>query len=208
MFSAGQASAASVEIFVDDGTLTDWESITSVTVGDKEFTYISQTGLDENVISEFQEIIPGGLYNFSLHDLEQGPVGDWVLEFSLAILSPFDLSLDISGSDIDTTSILNNTSVTADIYSDAGFTNLLASISTVNGVPSPNVVFAGGDQIWVRMTGDVDSTGILSDVVLQFDQVETGQAPIPEPSTLILACFGGVGVIAMSRLRRRKAIRN
>lgn len=193
----GQASAQSVELAVDDGSDDDWESIQSVVVGDKEFNYISQTGLDENVTAEFQEIIPYRLYNFSLHDLEEGPVEDWLLDFSIRVTYPFSLVLDIIGADLDTTSIISNTSVTAEIYADAGFSTLLASINTVNGVPSGKAVFAGGDQIWVRMTGDVDDTGVLSDVTLEVNQV-------PEPGSMMLAGLGVAGLLGTVWIRRRR----
>lgn len=202
LFSATQASANQIIVAVDDGSAADWESLVNIDLGDKQFAYISQTGLDENVDALFNETVPNQRYNVALTGLEIGPIENFEILFSIAIQFPFSLDLDLGSTELDSISLTNNTSVVAEIYSDAGYTNLLSTMNSVNGSNVGPVAFDGGDQIWVRLLGSVDDTGLLSSVTLSVTQVEA--APIPEPSSLALAGLGAFSMFGVMWARRRK----
>ncbi len=191
--SAGPAHSLNV----NDGTASDWESVGTVHIGDKIFTYISESGLDSNVNAEFHEVIQNYVYNFQLHELETGPVGNWNLRFKVEV-DPMISPNSIFGNDLDTNKVLSSTNVTAQIYSDAAFSSLITTLTSVDGNANGVVYYTPAvNAIWVDLTGTLTGGGQLSDVNLEISQT-------PEPSSFVLVGIAAVGGLVYSR-RRTKA---
>ena len=127
------------------------------------------------------------------------------LQYSVAVNSP---GLFFRTADLDVTHIRPETSVVKDIFADSGFTTLLGSLASPNGIPSMNFNIAGlYTTLYIRDTVVLDPNGSIAG----FTNVYTLQpsrdvvVATPEPASLALIAMGGLNVLGVLVVRRRKA---
>jgi spore coat protein U-like protein len=177
-------------------TLSSWEAAGSFTLGDKTFTYISESNINGAAAIEFHSlgnqtysVVLGGLV-----DNLTATTGD--LKYSVSITSG-SLHFYQAALDVNAVGISPSYDVTKSIYSDSGYSSLIGSINHTNtNAPGP-IGISPYTTIYVDDSlSYVSGTGELSNVTNTFSQV-------PEPSTFALLGLGGVG-LAIRAYRRRQ----
>ena len=192
-----ESGASAALVFLDN-----WTS--PVTVGDKTFTPISHslsTSVNAFIDIEVSGNIHTGTYSFNLGGLGSVTGGlNAVVEYQVTINDPGWVFKTVG---LDSTHIADNTSVTKDVFSDSGFTNLLATQSAINGVPGTSVNVSGGDYttLYIRDTTVLDATGSLAGYSNTFTQTQTA----PVPGTLTMVGLAALSMIGVRFWRRRTA---
>jgi len=199
---AGAASAQSTFI----GTLANWAANPVQTIGDKQYTYLTQSGswnslelftLSTNVPLNSNSLTVNGLSDY---------VGPFTLSFGYELLvtntSNYFDSMALSVNSTGTT-----TTVTKDIFDTfAAFSTGTVpgsgtwSLSLINSGSGSTVSLPPIQTVWVRDTITASPSGSLLGVTNTVVQ-------LPEPSSLALAGIGaGLGGAAYWRKRRLATI--
>jgi hypothetical protein len=199
---AGAASGASLEI----GNLAFWAANPTQAIGDKQYTYLTQSGswnslelftLSTNVPLNSNSLTVNGLSDY---------IGPFTLSFGYELLvtntSNYFDSMSLSVNATGTT-----TTVTKDIFSSlAAFNSGTApgsgtwSLSLINSGSGSTVSLPPIQTVWVRDTITASPSGSLLGVTNTVVQ-------LPEPSSLALAGIGaGLGGAAYWRKRRLATI--
>jgi hypothetical protein len=200
---AGAASAASLEI----GTLAFWAANPIQTIGDKQYTYLTQSGswnslelftLSTNVPLNSNSLTVNGLSDY---------VGPFTLSFGYELqvtnTSNYFDSMSLSVNSTGTT-----TTVTKDIFDTfAAFSTGTAvpgvgtwSLSLINSGSGSTVSLSPIQTVWVRDWITASPSGSLLGVTNTVVQ-------LPEPSSLALAGIGaGLSGAAYWRKRRLATI--
>lgn len=191
LYLGNQVSAAPI-------SLDNWTS--PITVGDKTFTPISHSSTVS--INAFVDIaqsgdIHTGTYSFNLGGLGSVTGGlDAVVEYSVTINDPNWFFKSVA---LDVTHNSNTTTVTKDVYSDSGFTNLVGTESSTDGVPGTTINLSGNyTTLYIRDTTVLDATGSISGFSNAFTQ-----QPIPEPGSMTLVAMGAISMVGLTVWRRR-----
>ena len=197
---AGVASAQSTFI----GTLADWAANPVQTSGDKQFTYLTQSGSWSNAeLFTISSNIPLDSHTLTVNALS-AYVGPYTLSFGYELLitstdNYFEsMSLDVSSSGTTTT-------ITKDIFDTFNaFSSGTApgdgtwSLTLINSSSGSTVSLPAIQTIWVRDTITASDSGSVigvSNTVVQ----------LPEPSSL--ACIAtalGLGGVMYRRRRARR----
>jgi hypothetical protein len=195
---AGVASAQSTFI----GSLADWAANPTQTSGDKQFTYLTQSGSWSNAeLFTISSNIPLDSHSLSI-DALSAYIGPYTLSvgYELLITSTDNyfqsMSLDVNASG-------TATLITKDIFAtfDAFSTGTAPgsgtwSLTLINSSSGSTVSLPPIQTIWVRDTITADATGSIlgiSNTVVQ----------LPEPGMLAPAAIGmGLGVWGCRRRRR------
>ena len=199
---AGAASAQSTFI----GTLANWVANPVQTIGDKQYTYLTQSGswnslelftLSSNIPLNSNSLTVNGLSDY---------VGPFTLSFGYELLvtntSNYFDSMSLSVNSTGTT-----TTVTKDIFDTfAAFSTGTVpgsgtwSLSLINSGSGSTVSLPPIQTVWVRDTITASPSGSLLGVTNTVVQ-------LPEPSSLALAGIGaGLGGAAYWRKRRLATI--
>jgi hypothetical protein len=195
---AGSASAQSTII----GNLAAWNATPTQTTGDKQFTYLTQSGSWSGAeVVAISSNIPLDSYTLRIDDLS-GYVGPFTLSvgYEVQILS----ANTFQSVSLDTTATGTNTLVTKDIFDTlasflTGTTPGLGtwSLSLINSSSGSTVSLPPIQTIWIRDTIAVDATGSIlgiSNTIVQ----------LPEPSAFASVVIGvGCGGLMYWRRRRR-----
>jgi len=207
---AATLSIGNIYTFSTGSTPSGTDPAGTWTLGDKSFTYLSQSGfgspnpdpagLEEITITDF-----GTNHSFLLADLASySSVSGTtlVLGYRLDIVpsSPYVLN-DV---DLDSNVLSANATVTKDVYSTLGLFNAagtgdLAQLVSINGNPVTPVSLLGLTQVWVRDTIVLDANGAVSGLGNNFSQV-----PEIDATSLAGAFPLLVGGLALLERRRRK----
>ena len=199
---AGAASAQSTFI----GTLSDWVANPVQTSGDKQFTYLTQSGSWDNLeLFTISSNIPLDSHSLTVDGLSDY-IGPFTLSFGYEILitstdnyfESIALSVNATGT---------STTVTKDIFDTfAAFDTGTApgsgtwSLSLINSSSGSTVSLPAIQTIWVRDTIEASFSGSIlgvSNTVVQ----------LPEPSSLALAGIAvSCGGVAYWRRRRSAKI--
>lgn len=196
---AGRASAGTKLI----GTMSNWQATPSQTLDDKVFTWLASgttwTGAEFLFISSNTTA--------KVHTLNVDNLNTYTGPLTLAVDYRIDiLSIDVFDKiRLDSDSLSPTTVAYKDVFSSLallqaapGFgTGNLASLSSVDGFPSI-APLPGIQQIWIRDTIQLDSSGQLNSVSNSVFQT------VPEPSSVVLA---GVAIAALSTWRSQRRSR-
>ena len=197
---AGAASAASLEI----GNLAFWAANPVQTIGDKQYTYLTQSGswnslelftLSTNVPLNSNSLTVNGLSDY---------IGPFTLSFGYELLVT-NTSNYFDSMSLSVTSTGTTTTVTKDIFDTfAAFNSGTAiptwSLSLINSGSGTTVSLPAIQTIWVRDTITASPTGSLLGVTNTAVQ-------LPEPSSLALAGIAvSLGGAAYWRKRRLATI--
>ena len=188
------AKNASADIMT---TVDSWRNAGSFHLGDKTFTFGSESGLNNAATIEIHQL-GGGQYSVVLGSLiDNMPSATADLKYSVAIDAGMMLYFGQAQLDVVGSGIPNAFTVTKSIYSDSGFSNLKGSIvHTDSNAPGP-IDISPLTTIYVDDALSV-TTGHLSSVTNTFSQV-------PEPSTFALLGLGGIGLAIRAWRQRRQA---
>jgi hypothetical protein len=197
------AGAASAQVNVI-GNLAFWQANSVQAVGDKQYTYLTQSGswnnlelftLSSNIPLNSNSLILNGLVNYT------GPFALSVgYELQVTNTSKYFDSMSLS---VNTTG--TSTTVTKDIFDTfAAFNSGTAiptwSLSVIDSGSGSTVSLSPIQTVWVRDTITASPSGSLSGVTNTVVQ-------LPEPSSLALAGIGaGLGGAAYWRKRRSAKI--
>ena len=197
------AGAASAQVNVI-GNLAFWQANSVQAVGDKQYTYLTQSGswnnlelftLSSNIPLNSNSLILNGLVNYT------GPFALSVgYELQVTNTSNYFDSMSLS---VNTTG--TSTTVTKDIFDTfAAFNSGTAiptwSLSVIDSGSGSTVSLSPIQTVWVRDTITASPSGSLSGVTNTVVQ-------LPEPSSLALAGIGaGLGGAAYWRKRRSAKI--
>lgn len=194
LFLGNEASAEPI-------SLDSWT--TPITVGDKTFTPISHT-LSTSVNAFIDIQLSGdphtGTYSFNLGGLGSVTGGlNAEIKYLVTINDPGwyfqTVALDVAHN-------TENATVTKDVFSDSGFTNLLGTQSSVNGVPGLEINLPSGayTTLYIRDTTVLDATGSISGFSNAFTQ------QVPEPGSFTLAALGAFSMLGLIVWRRRTSL--
>ena len=200
--------AAAAVVFLGNGAsagvvlLADWTD--PITVGDKTFTPISHS-LSSSVNASVDIELSGnphtGIYSFNLGGLGSVTGGlNAVVNYQVTINDPGWIFGKIG---LDVTHIADNTTVTKNIYSDSGFSQLVASEQSINGVPAIEANVSSGHYttLYIRDTTVLDANGSLSGYTNSFTQ-----SAVPAPGALTMAGLAALSMIAVTMWRRKTAL--
>ena len=199
---AGAASAQSTFI----GTLANWVANPVQTIGDKQYTYLTQSGswnslelftLSSNIPLNSNSLTVNGLSDY---------VGPFTLSFGYELLVT-NTSNYFDSMSLSVTSTGTTTTVTKDIFDTfAAFSTGTVpgsgtwSLSLINSGSGSTVSLPPIQTVWVRDTITASPSGSLLGVTNTVVQ-------LPEPSSLALAGIGaGLGGAAYWRKRRLATI--
>jgi len=199
---AGAASAQSTFI----GTLANWVANPVQTIGDKQYTYLTQSGswnslelftLSSNIPLNSNSLTVNGLSDY---------IGPFTLSFGYELLVT-NTSNYFDSMSLSVTSTGTTTTVTKDIFDTfAAFSTGTVpgsgtwSLSLINSGSGSTVSLPPIQTVWVRDTITASPTGSLLGVTNTVVQ-------LPEPSSLALAGIGaGLGWAAYWRKRRSATI--
>jgi len=199
---AGAASAQSTFI----GTLANWVANPVQTIGDKQYTYLTQSGswnslelftLSSNIPLNSNSLTVNGLSDY---------IGPFTLSFGYELLVT-NTSNYFDSMSLSVTSTGTTTTVTKDIFDTfAAFSTGTVpgsgtwSLSLINSGSGSTVSLPPIQTVWVRDTITTSPSGSLLGVTNTVVQ-------LPEPSSLALAGIGaGLGGAAYWRKRRLATI--
>jgi hypothetical protein len=197
---AGAASAQSTFI----GTITDWAANPVQTSGDKQFTYLTQSGSWDNLeLFTISSNIPLDSHSLTVNGLTD-KIGPFTLSFGYELLitstdnyfESMALSVNATGT---------TTTVTKDIFDtfaafDSGTAIPTWSLTLINSGSGSTVSLPAIQTIWVRDTITASPSGSLSGV-------SNTAVQLPEPSSLALAGIAvSCGGVAYWRRRRSAKI--
>jgi len=199
---AGAASAQSTFI----GTLANWVANPVQTIGDKQYTYLTQSGswnsleaftLSSNIPLNSNSLTVNGLSDY---------IGPFTLSFGYELLVT-NTSNYFDSMSLSVTSTGTTTTVTKDIFDTfAAFSTGTVpgsgtwSLSLINSGSGSTVSLPPIQTVWVRDTITASPSGSLLGVTNTVVQ-------LPEPSSLALAGIGaGLGGAAYWRKRRLATI--
>jgi len=177
---AGAASAQSTFI----GTIADWAANPVQTSGDKQFTYLTQSGSWDNLeLFTISSNIPLDSHSLTVNGLTD-KIGPFTLSFGYELLitstdnyfESMSLSVNATGT---------TTTVTKDIFDtfaafDSGTAIPTWSLTLINSGSGSTVSLPAIQTIWVRDTITASPSGSLSGV-------SNTAVQLPEPSSLALA---------------------
>jgi len=213
--SAYAATCADIGVAAGmNGTLQDLIDAGSCDDQDKRYAYVGQSGspslndvlLDISTIA----ITP----TFDLHVLKLSApaanpypfAGLYTLDYSMEIIDPdpnrvfWQLAIDS-----DVPGNVSTVSIRKDIYSDAGYTNLVASVISNAGNPGGPVDIPGDlRKIWINETFNVGgTTSTPPGILLSTTNIYTQRVVyVPEPSVLALFGLGLAGIGFGARARK------
>jgi hypothetical protein len=197
---AGAASAQSTFI----GTIADWAANPVQTSGDKQFTYLTQSGSWDNLeLFTISSNIPLDSHSLTVNGLTD-KIGPFTLSFGYELLitstdnyfESMALSVNATGT---------TTTVTKDIFDtfaafDSGTAIPTWSLTLINSGSGSTVSLPAIQTIWVRDTITASPSGSLSGV-------SNTAVQLPEPSSLALAGIAvSCGGVAYWRRRRSAKI--
>ncbi len=197
--------AASAQISTFIGTIANWAANPIQTIGDKQYTYLTQSGSWDNLeLFTLSANIPLNSNSLTVNGLSD-KIGPFTLSFGYELLvtntSNYFESMALSVNSTGTT-----TTVTKDIFDtfaafDSGTAIPTWSLSLVNSNAGSTVSLPPGIQtIWVRDTIEASFSGSILGV-------SNTAVQLPEPSSLALAGIAvSCGGAAYWRKRRLATI--
>ena len=199
---AGAASAQSTFL----GTIANWAANPIQTIGDKQYTYLTQSGSWDNLeLFTLSANIPLNSNSLTVNGLSD-KIGPFTLRVGYELLVT-NTSNYFESMSLDVNSTGTTTTVTKDIFDTfAAFSTGTApgsgtwSLSLINSGSGSTVSLPPIQTVWVRDTITASPTGSLLGVTNTVVQ-------LPEPSSLALAGIGaGLGGAAYWRKRRSAKI--
>lgn len=183
-----------------DITFNDWKAAGSVTIGDKEFTYIGGGNNFGNAEVIFTSTSLGSQTIYDMDIMFASPLNNTTidLDYSVTVTDPLS---EITGLGVSSQILAIGTDfdLTKTYYSSAGHVGQIGQLVSVNG-GTAETTGNFGQLVYTHVTATVPAGNIISSFRDEYAQTSSD---VPEPSSIALLGLGAVG-LAFGAYRKRR----
>ncbi|MEM1367769.1 MAG: PEP-CTERM sorting domain-containing protein [Cyanobacteria bacterium P01_H01_bin.15] len=198
VLGAPEAQAQIVPLESDSLTIAELLGGDELTIGDKlmsDFSYFGPFGVDDATVtlSEVTELFYTVDFEFA-ESIGALPEGVYVFEYRFSVIPGFERVIVETQTDSNRAAGDDgSTSQLKEVFSDSGFTDLVATVESIDGDFGGLDGIPGLTEIWVRDTVTIEGDDLILDFSNGFDQAD----PIPEPTALLgLFALGSLGLVS------------